>query len=195
MKHIGIRAFHHLSVDWVLEAGHFYIPSNKVWGAGVYWNHHVHLSVHVSGFVQKISKPQYWIAVFSVKVTANIQNFDYCLLGWYLQNFFKPNLVYLSYTGMLCREKENDKIVIFKVKVTGLTWSIIIWLLLCILNFWIFCYQTLMIHHHKPKFLVKKQKLLCCVQVHSKGSKLYWMLVWTISSETFNFLQRYCQFW
>ena len=54
----------------------------------------------------------------------------------------------------------------FMVKVTVRIYVIGVWLfLLCLLNCWSFCNQTLMVHHHKPQCLVRK----CNVDCHVHG--------------------------
>ena len=91
---------------------------------------------------------------------------------------------------------QKDLLAVLKVKVTARAHMIKLGqFLLYLLNCIFYCYQTVIVHYHKP--WCHMAKLDCCVlgQGHSKISKCLWMFVQMIPPESLNLLQQNLAWW
>ena len=108
------------------------------------------------------------------------------LFGLYLLNhwtfvFYCKQTCIVVYHKAECHEKQLGcylEVVKFSVTVRAILIKILLSVISAELWVWPLSYETLMVHHHKTEYFVKR--LLCCGQSFSvivKGSKRYWMFV------------------
>ena len=140
----------------------------------------------------RVSYEKNWITAFRVKVTAKGQNLMFVqMISSKPSNILFSNLV-LWFIIMSQSAMQNDWFAIIKVKVTARPLMIKIWQFqLYILNFWSFCYQTLIVHFHMLECFM--ERLDCCFQVKVTAkfqsvneclSRLYFLNCWTFCCQT-----------